>query len=260
MTTQLASDKSFPPFEFETATIFSDKQKQELADDVDYPWSEDCMGTTIFGEAINRHAYCGDDYYIYDPKVRLLPNGLYIFNSADEFNERKPFLSLAYVCHHSDIPANLLKQKQRFQLVIAPGTERQQRILVTPEGNVRLIGNRQSRSTPFKLATGSCDSIEILATKTDKCNIYWTVDGKYTGECSPGLACELSLSSLTLVKDLFDALNRLDKAAFELYGQVYGVCALCVRDLKDLTSIRNGIGPDCLKRLEANLMPSVLTA
>jgi hypothetical protein len=251
----------FPPLQKQPHTVFTPEQ---VAEDVDYT---NQIETTPLGELINRSLYSGDSRMIFDPSCKEVQrSGKTFFEFFDVLPGEPCFseyltspdvktVQIADIMGAGHLLAELMKSGRPFQFVAAPGTDRETRIRVKASGAIQRIGRAKPGQKPVASSTGFSlvltertrwGNVLLVHETTRIGSICWLgQDNLPTGEVSLARYAVLSLASLWLAGDLFDAITALDAEALAAYGRVVWLCAICGRPLKDAESLNRGVGPDC---------------
>ena len=181
------------------------------------------IGTTLFGETINRGDCSCDNLYTYDPSCKETADG-FLFDTICSGQFAKPCFIENTVPDNAVVLAEiwgnafileLMQKGKSFQFVAAPCTPDQQTYRVMSNGEIKaLYGNA---STPIKLIdTGLSLHPDIktwhayLAISGNKTEITWLDESNSpTQEKSISNRIVLTMPRMLEVKKIFDSLVRL---------------------------------------------------
>lgn len=217
---------------------------------------ENKIETTIFGEAINRCECSPDSMFIYDPSCKLKGNK-YEFRTFfegtciiyDNIPEKRVVVATVY----NEFVGSLFEQGLGFQFIAAPGTDNQERYKVKSQGVLQRYSQKfDGKFTPINVGIELYWESPCLHLLVDSncAKTFVTEKGEYFGKAN---VASMSKAKLDTVKRIFDALVRLDQETLEKTGAALGFCLMCGKELTDAYSIKRGIGPTCLNKLNASL-------
>jgi hypothetical protein len=256
----------FKPLPKPSHTIFTPEQ---LAEDCEY---QNRIEQTPLGEQINRSLYSVDGFEIFDPDCKAIERNGRRYWQFTEIEPGEPlyfrplvgepdhqWLEVYGIWHPNELLGQLLEHGASFQLIAAPGTDRETRVRVKPTGAIQRFtpdraGRLRSAETPFSLRFTEVKA-QLMHRASGTTVIKWVDENAIpTGEQSRAREALLSQEALQFAGDLFYALNALDAETLATYGRIIGECCVCSRKLRDANSIQRGVGPDCWRLISSAMV------